>query len=561
MAWAESPETVTRLDPLVVTATSRAQRAEEAPASLSVVAGETLRQRPVRDLADAVQDVPGVDVTDAGLGRKGISIRGMQSDHTLVLVDGMRINNSASAIAHSDYELGWVPAEAIERVEVVRGPLSSLYGSEALGGVVNVITRKATDRWQGSVSAAGVMTDHGRGGDQRHLSGYAGGPLIPGVLGLSVWGEFQDQSELRSADDGRVSSLDDRDARSGNATLTWTPDERQRVDVGFGTSFEDRWHDTQNTGSVAGYYRSEDDVRRQRISVTHAGEWTWGDSRVRLYRSVLDRINRRDDDTAASGPHKFIDTVGDGQLSFAPDEIHQVTLGGEVRRERLEDPTVNARGRAEQTHYAAFAQDEIILGERWALTLGSRLDQHEEFGTELSPRAYLLYHATDALTFKGGVGSGFKAPTLKQLSPDYAARAGGGRFTIVGNPDLEPEKSVSFEAGFEYRRGIWSARTMAFQNEVDDLIQSVCRLDCERPVGATWSYENVDKARIRGVELGGGVELMRGVNVDANYTYSAVILALIGASITFFVLTVRRRWLLEELRAYERSRERNDALS
>ncbi|MTL16727.1 TonB-dependent receptor plug domain-containing protein, partial [Nocardia seriolae] len=129
-----------------------------------VVAGETLRQRPVRDLADAVQDVPGVDVTDAGLGRKGISIRGMQSDHTLVLVDGMRINNSASAIAHSDYELGWVPAEAIERVEVVRGPLSSLYGSEALGGVVNVITRKATDRSEGSVSAAGVMTDHGRGG-------------------------------------------------------------------------------------------------------------------------------------------------------------------------------------------------------------------------------------------------------------------------------------------------------------------------------------------------------------------------------------------------------------
>lgn len=132
---------------------------------MTVVTGEELRERPVRDLASAIEGTPGVQLTGIGLGRRGISIRGMQPDHSLVLVDDMRVSNSASAVAHSDYELGWVPAEAIERIEVVRGPMSSLYGSEALGGVVNIITRRATDEWRGSFSTFGALTEHGLGGN------------------------------------------------------------------------------------------------------------------------------------------------------------------------------------------------------------------------------------------------------------------------------------------------------------------------------------------------------------------------------------------------------------
>ena len=125
----------------------------------------------------------------------------------------------------------------------------------------------------------------------------------------------------------------------------------------------------------------------------------------------------------------------------------------------------------------------------------------------------------DALTFKAGVGTGFKAPTLKQLSPEYSAIAGGGRFTIVGNPDLEPETNLSFEAGLEYQQGIWSARAMAFQNDLDNLIQTICVIACGGAPGATWTYRNVDKARIRGIELGGGVELPWHMRLDTNYTY------------------------------------------
>src|SRR5690606_4285422 len=123
-------------------------------------------------------------------------------------------------------------------------------------------------------------------------------------------------------------------------------------------------------------------------------------SRVRLYSSILDRENRRSDGAPASGPHKFIDTVGDGQVSFSRFEGHKFTIGGEVRQERLKDPTGNGAGRAEQMQYATFIQDGIAFGDRWELVVGSQLDHHVDFGWHASPRAYLLHHFNDALTFK-----------------------------------------------------------------------------------------------------------------------------------------------------------------
>lgn len=513
------PDPATLLQRIVVTATSGERFLKDAPASVSVVTGEELRQRPVKDLADAIEGTPGVQLTGIGLGRRGISIRGMLPEQTLVLVDGMRVTNSASAVAHSDYELGWVPAEAIERIEVVRGPMSSLYGSEALGGVVNIITRRATDEWHGSFSTFGLPTEHGLGGNGYDVSFYAGGPIVPGVLGLNVRGAVKGRTELASPTDARVSSMGDEKSFVGTAQLTWTPDERQRIDLSYGAGFEERWSGLQGAGRFPTFYRSSDDIRRQQVSLAHEGTWDWGTSRIRFYNTTLDRENTRSDGAAPSGPQRFVDTVGDGQISFSPLPGHKVTLGGEVRQERLKDPTVTRAGRADQIHYASYLQDEITLGDRWELVLGSRFDHHESFGWAASPRAYLLYHLNEALTFKGGVGTGFKAPTLKQLSPEYKAIAGGGRFTIAGNPDLQPETNLSFEAGLDYQQGIWSAHATAFQNDVENLIQAVCVTRCTGAPGATWSYRNVSEARLRGIELGGGVELPWDLRLDANYTY------------------------------------------
>jgi len=506
------------LPSIVVTATASARSQVDAPASVSVVEGEALRQRPINDLADALRDTVGIGLEDVGLGRRGISIRGMNPGHTLMLVDGQRISSSASAIAHSDFELGWVPTEAIDRVEVVRGPMSSLYGSEALGGVVNVITRSSTDKWQGSLSSYALIGDHDLGGNQYKTGFYIGGPLVLGRVGMNAWGELRRRSSLKDAGNTALTALDGQRAGTGLIGLTLTPDVRQRIDLSVDAGNEDQ--EGARSGSRGAVYDARNVAQRRRYSVSHDGHWNWGSSQFRLYRSTLDREARRSDGAAVSGPNRFTDTVLDGRVGLTADTAHQLTFGAEMRREKLEDPSINRKGEKALTHYAFLAQDEILLSDSWELVLGGRLDHHEDFGWEASPRAYLLFHPNDTLTFKAGAGRGFKAPSLKQLSPEYESRAAmGGRGIIRGNPDLKPETNQSLELGAEYHQGKWSAGATLFHNDVRNLIETVRQASCVEPGRVCLAYENVARARLRGAELTAGVDLTRQWRLEANYTF------------------------------------------
>lgn len=519
-AVASSPQNgyVTTLPSVVVTATANDRAPDNVPASIAVVSGEDIRRRPVNDLADALKGTVGVSLADVGQGRRGISIRGMSGEHTLMLVDGQRISSSSSAIAHSDMELGWVPAEAIDRLEVVRGPMSSLYGSEALGGVVNVITRAPTDRWAGSLSSYALVTDHGLGGNQYKNGFYIAGPLVPGRLGLSAWGEFRRRNMLRDASNTTLSALDRQRAVTGHLGLSWTPDARQRIDVSVDATNEDQAGVYGGSRDIP--YQSENEIQRRRYAFSHTGEWDWGSTRAKLYRSTLDRQIWRSDGGQASGPNRFVDTVFDTQASFPLNSIHRLTIGGQFRRESLEDPNVNRVGKKAQNHYALFVQDEITLADRWELVLGSRFDRHEQFGWEISPRAYLLFHPVEGLTLKAGVGRGFKAPTLKQLSAEFESWAAmGGRGVIRGNPDLQPETNLSYELGAAYEADTWSAGATFFHNNVRNLIDTVRQPTCFAPGRVCLAYENVARVRLQGVELTGGADLSARWRLDANYTY------------------------------------------
>ncbi|MGB3392350.1 MAG: TonB-dependent receptor plug domain-containing protein, partial [Stenotrophomonas sp.] len=167
----------TDLDAVVVTATASERSVERAPASVTVVSGEELRTRPARDVLDAIRDTPGLNIRAVGgLGRRVVSIRGMESRHTLVLVDGERIAATDQVFGLSDLQFGWIPLEAIERVEIVRGPLSSLYGSDALGGVINIITRGPGTQWGGAVRASAGSLPEDDGGGFRQAAAHLAGP-------------------------------------------------------------------------------------------------------------------------------------------------------------------------------------------------------------------------------------------------------------------------------------------------------------------------------------------------------------------------------------------------
>lgn len=500
------------MDEVVVTATSNAKALEEVPASVSVVRRAELLRRPVQDLADTLEGLPGVHVGGVGMSRRGISIRGMGSDYTLTLVNGQRINQTGGVIGHSDSDLGWVPAEAIERVEVVRGPMSSLYGSDALGGVVNVITRSATDEWRGSLSAGLGWREDGRGGERRQLGAYVGGPLLPGVLGLNVYAESRYRASAPLASDAQVSDLEGRDARSLNVALNWKPSSSQRVDFSVGRVNEERERDVL---SGKNYYRSDDEFRRRQWSLSHQGHWGRAISQVRVYGASLDKGNSRSSGTPTR-PQSLDEQTLDARLTLPLGQSHLLSVGGELRREELEDSSINAAGQADITHKALFVQDEWAIAPSWSMVLGNRLDEHEKFGLQHSPRVYLVHRVGEALTLKGGMGRGFKAPNLKLLSPDYYVASTS--FSVRGNPDLKPEINTSYELGMEYRAPAgWSVQATLFQNQVRDLIQTWCERDCDGYRQLV--YQNVERARIRGLELGASLALGAQWHVSGNYTH------------------------------------------
>jgi outer membrane receptor for ferrienterochelin and colicins len=163
--------------------------------------------------------VPGVQLTNEGDNRKGVSIRGLDSSYTLILVDGKRVNSRNAVFRHNDFDLNWVPVDAIERIEVVRGPMSSLYGSDALGGVVNIITKKIGQKWTGTLSADSTIQEHRDRGDTYNGQFYTSGPLVDGVLGLKAYGSLakrekddQQSSTTATGETPRIEGFTSRDA-------------------------------------------------------------------------------------------------------------------------------------------------------------------------------------------------------------------------------------------------------------------------------------------------------------------------------------------------------------
>lgn len=213
-AFAEtnSPSNIptTTLSTIVVSASGFEQQLKDAPASISVITQEDIQRKNATNIADLLVDVPGVDVRN-GVGKTAglnVSIRGMNADDTLILIDGRRQTTSTDVTPNGFGEAatGFMPPlSAIERIEVIRGPMSTLYGSDAMGGVINIITKKVSDEWNGNVTVSGNVMEHGTEADSWKTSFLVNGPLVNDVLGLQLRGSYYDrgQSERVEGSTGR----------------------------------------------------------------------------------------------------------------------------------------------------------------------------------------------------------------------------------------------------------------------------------------------------------------------------------------------------------------------
>ncbi len=501
----------------------------------SVITQEDLQRKPVQNLKDVLKEVPGVQLTNEGDNRKGVSIRGLDSSYTLILVDGKRVNSRNAVFRHNDFDLNWIPVDSIERIEVVRGPMSSLYGSDALGGVVNIITKKIGQKWSGTVTVDTTIQEHRDRGDTYNGQFFTSGPLIDGVLGMKAYGslakrEKDDPQNSTTTDTGETPRIEGFSSRDGNVEFAWTPNQNHDFTAGYGFDRQDRDSDSLDKNRL----------ERQNYSVSHNGRWDYGTSELKYYGEKVENKN-----PGNSSPITSESNTVDGKYTLPLTAINQfLTVGGEWRHDKLSDAVNLTGGTSSKTsasQYALFVEDEWRIFEPLALTTGVRMDDHETYGEHWSPRAYLVYNATDTVTVKGGWATAFKAPSLLQLSPDWTSNSCRGACKIVGSPDLKPETSESWELGLYYMgeegwlEGVESSVTV-FRNDVKDRISISRTSDVNAAPGyqnfvgfetgangrriPVFSYYNVNKARIQGLETELKIPFNDEWKLSINYTYN-----------------------------------------
>ncbi|MFJ5416262.1 TonB-dependent receptor [Pectobacterium carotovorum] len=529
-------------DVLVVTASGYEKKLTNAPASISVVSEEELSQKSYHDLGEALSGVEGVDVR-SGTGKTGgldISIRGMPSSYTLILIDGVRQNASGDTTPNGFDTMNTAvmpPLSAIERIEVIRGPMSTLYGSDAIGGVVNIITKKNSKQWSGSINLSHTVQEHRKWGDSSTLGFYTSGPLVNEQFSLALRGNL----EHRQA--SSVTSLNN----SGGDTRIPFPTKTDNYNVGGKLSFKTSeantlWvdgdvsrqtYDNNNSqlgpiGITGGGYRDELRFERNKLAIGHDTDLSFGRWSSNLSYAVTENkgrlltprvLNTANANLAGRDRElKNTNTIFDTMLVSPVGEDHLLTVGGQFWNARLKDGIVlaNSGETFEQKSWSLYAEDDWQLLDPLSLTLGARYEKHDSFGGHLSPRAYLVWNVADDWTVKGGVSTGYKAPSLAQLHNGVSGVGGNGTTSTIGNPNLKPEESTNFETGVYYANPAdVKANITGFVNHYKNAIDSV-ELN-----SSTGTYRNIGKARTQGVELATSFPVVvPDITLALNYTYT-----------------------------------------
>ncbi|AUL18030.1 TonB-dependent receptor domain-containing protein [Bordetella bronchiseptica] len=570
---------ITQMDTVVVTASGFEQEIKNAPASISVITREQLESKPFHNLADAVADVEGVSVERGGkAGGMNISIRGLPSDYTLVLVDGKRLSQNSSGArpnGFGDVDTNFIPPmSAIDRIEVVRGPMSTLYGSDAMGGVINIITRKVAREWTGQVTLDGTAQGDNRYGNNYGSSFYLSGPLQTDKLGLSLRGGLYrrlsahgsypaNQAEYDSGDySGDIASfsgLGDSLQRNVGLRLALTPNRNH--DILFDVDANWQTFDNANgelgtlNADVApnrqgGGYEPEMKFNRQRYALTHLGRYDGAiSSDTSLLYDTTETIGRTNPMSTPRQPSdgekrelEYENWVFDTKWTMPLfNDRHNLTMGGQWREQKFKDTLVSAPLNLRQYQWALFAEDEWRIVDDLALTMGARYDRNEQFGGKWSPRGYLVWNATPAWTVKGGVSKGYKTPDINLMTDGIIGLGAQGTMPLLGNSQLKPESSTSSELGvlFDNGEGLTGNLT-GFHTKFKDKIDTQNVPNClaaggpvpgcldlgvwERngvPVANFSQRVNVDTATIQGFELGGRIPLFEGWSFSGNYTLTA----------------------------------------
>ena len=487
---ASGEETEKTLEPTVVLGTAE-ETLKQAPGVSTITAEDIEKRPPANDLSDIIRRMPGVNLTgNSSTGARGnnrqIDLRGMGPENTLILIDGKPVTSRNSVRYSRNGERdtrgdsNWVPAEAVERIEVIRGPAAARYGSGAAGGVVNIITKGIPEKLSGSLSLYGNLPEHSEEGGSHRINFNTAGPLGE-RFGFRVYGNYSrtesDDPDINVDETTGVSNTGALQYSAGRegvknqdikALLRWTPTDRQTVDFEAGYSRQGNIYAGDTNTGVSAYDPSQataatnpipaaahlgdetNTMTRTTYAISHRGQYSFGKSSV--YFQYENTKNRRlNEDGAGSGegnisartPGKSTSELKgytlNGQLDIPFKLCVQqvVTTGVEWNHQELDDPrSIEMVGspsalptqratKSEASIVSFFVEDNIEITQNFILTPGVLLDHHNEFGSNWSPALNASWMITPEITLKGGIARTFKAPNLYQLNPNYLYTTNG----------------------------------------------------------------------------------------------------------------------------------------
>lgn len=531
-------------DEVVVTATRTENDVKKVPASTQVITQEDIKRGGATSVRNALSMYANIfQKSKVRGGGHDIIIRGMETKHSLVMVNGRRISNEADANGLGNaMSLDRININDVEKIEIVRGPSSALYGSEAMGGVLNIITKPSKEQTLlTGLEHTSEDTSHWWHADTGRIGNFS----------MTLDARFNKIN--RSMLDTATESDPYGTAQTYNASLNYYVNDHSYVNAYMDYYSQHLKTDTgtptmkpitlttsrgmslsgqamlEGTGSKA--------YKQKNYGISWNGKTDKNDWQIQAYMSKFNWSTTSNTKVLGSIPPAGMDGMFnfllqnqknaydfnhdehnmwaiEGRDSLRVNDHHRVTFGAEYVKDKVAGTGLGSNGdgvhsitengktksSSEKTlsSYAAYLQDEIEYG-KWFIVPAIRYDHHSAYGSHTSPKIGVTYNATDHFRIKANYGDGFKAPSVSQLFYDLDMRMGPSYVHLTGNPNLKPEKSKSWDLGVEAEFGKGYGSLTYFDNDVDNLIASI-------PKGKDsnghnlYRYENVNKARIKGLE-------------------------------------------------------------
>jgi len=483
---AQQPDSAFHLKPVVVTATLVPAPADAVPAAVTVISGDALRAGGVRTVADALRFVPGASVVESGSfgSQTSLFLRGGESDYVKVLIDGVPQN-----LPGGSFDFANLTTADIDRIEIVRGPVSVLYGSDAVTGVIQIFTRAGRGTPRGQVGfGGGTYAAQWAGGD-------VGGGTGPWSYGVSL---------SRFTSDGLYAFNNEYKNGAASARLRFAPD--ARTDASLSARYADGAYHFPTDGGGQPVDSNQSTTARGPSFGIDAGRVL--SARVGLRANVgwSEAQNRYDDATYAYHSQDITRRLAAGaRADVRPSAATVVTIGAEYAHESQSGSSLDTTRR----NSALFAQ--VLTGTTGPLsfTFGARIDDNQQFGTHGTGRAGMVWRLDERTRARAAAGTGFKEPTLlENFGTSSFAR---------GNPDLQPEQSASWEVGLEHTPpgDRVTVAVTYFHERFRELVQY-----SGAPVGPdSVNFYNVPGARVQGIEIGIQGTIGAVLSVDVSYAY------------------------------------------